>query len=113
MIQDENTRQWAMLIHISQLAGVVVPIAGLVIPIVIWQIKKEEMPELDLHGKIVANWMISELIYFIICGVLLFVLIGFLLFIPLGIVAIVFPIIGALKAKEGRAWKYPLSICIF
>lgn len=109
MIQDPNTRQWAMILHLSQLAGLVVPFAGLVVPIVIWQIKKAEMPELDAHGRMIANWMISELIYWAIAVVLMFVLVGFLLALVLGVLALVFPIIGGIRAGEGELWKYPFS----
>src|SRR6187431_2675255 len=43
-------RQWAMFLHLSMLAGYLVPFAGLVAPVVIWQIKKSEMPGIDVHG---------------------------------------------------------------
>ena len=99
-----------MLLHLSQLAGFVIPLGGLILPILIWQLKKEEMPELDIHGRIVANWIISETLFTIISIVLVFVVVGIFLLIPLSIIAIVFPIIGAIKANEGQAWKYPLSI---
>lgn len=108
-MQDPNTRQWAMILHFSQFAGVVIPLAGFIAPIIIWQIKKDEMPELDAHGKMIANWMISALIYTAISGVLAFVLIGFLLLFILSILAIVFPVIGGIKAGEGELWPYPLS----
>ena len=98
-----------MILHFSQLAGFVVPFAGLVVPILIWQIKKEEMPEIDEHGKIVVNWIISELIYFVISTILIFLVVGIFLVIALGIIGIIFPIIGGIKANEGKAWKYPLS----
>ena len=39
---ERETRQWALLQHLSMLAGYAVPLAGLVAPIVIWQIKKNE-----------------------------------------------------------------------
>jgi len=110
MIQDKETRQWAMILHLSQLAGFLFPFAGLIIPILIWQFKKEEMPELDVHGKIIANWIITELIYSFICLILVLVAIGIFLFILLAILSIIFPIIGAIKANEGRVWKYPLSM---
>ena len=99
-------KQWAMLLHLSQLAGVVVPGLGLVAPIVIWQIKKEQFPELDKHGKMVANWIISLLIYCVVLGA---VTCGFgaLLCIP---PAIIFPILGGLKARDGIVWKYPITI---
>ena len=108
--KEVQTRQWAMFLHLSLLAGLLVPLAGLVVPIVIWQIKKEELPGLDAHGKVVMNWIISEVIYGIACFVLFFLLIGIPLLLALGVIAIVFPVIGAIKANEGVVWKYPLSI---
>ncbi len=110
---EQQTRLWAMLLHLSLLAGFLVPMAGLIAPIVIWQIKKTELPGIDVHGKIVANWVISAFLYGVGCFLLVFVLVGIPLFIALGIMAIVFPIIGGIKANNGEAWKYPLSIPFF
>src|SRR5262249_11468845 len=107
---EQQTRQWAMFLHLSLLAGFVVPLAGLVLPIVIWQLKKTELPELDVHGKIVVNWIISMIIYGFVSAILILVLIGIPLLIAVGIVGIVFPIIGGIKANNGEVWKYPLSI---
>ena len=47
-----------------------------------------------------------------IAGTLLNMLfcIGLIILIPLAIAAIVFPILGGLKAKDGIFWKYPLTI---
>lgn len=107
---DQQTRQWAMFLHLSQLAGYVVPFAGLIAPIVIWQIKKAEMPAIDEHGKIVANWIISAIIYFVVSAILTVVVIGLPLLIVVGVLAVVFPIIGGIKANNGEVWRYPLSI---
>jgi uncharacterized protein len=108
--REKETRQWAMFVHLSQLANFVVPFSGIVLPIVLWQVKKAELPGIDVHGKIVVNWILSAILYGFACFLLLFVFIGIALFIALGIVAIIFPIIGAVKASNGEAWKYPLSI---
>ncbi len=107
---EQRARQWAMFIHLSQLAGFLAPLAGLVIPILLWQIRKNELPGTDIHGKIVLNWILSEIVYFIGCVVLVFCLIGIPLLVALLVLGIIFPIIGALKANNGEAWPYPLSI---
>jgi uncharacterized Tic20 family protein len=44
-----------MLLRLSMLAGYMVPMAGLIVPIVIWQLKKAELPVLDPHGKNAVN----------------------------------------------------------
>ncbi len=110
---EREARQWGMLLHLSIFAGFVAPALGLVVPILIWQIKKDELPGIDEHGKNVANWIISKLIYAAVSFVLAFVLIGFVLGLALAIVAIVFPVIGGIKANNGEYWKYPLAIPFF
>jgi len=105
--------QWALILHLSQFAGYLIPLAGWIAPIVIWQVKKEGMPALDAHGKVVMNWIVSVLIYGTICALLVFVIIGIPLFVVLGLLCIVFPIIGGIKATDGIAWQYPLSIRFF
>ena len=108
--QARNQNQMAMFLHLSLLAGLIVPFAGFVLPILIWQLKKEEMPELDPHGKVVVNWIISSLIYAAVMFVLVFVLIGIPLLIALAVLGIIFTIVGGIKDNDGIVWKYPLSI---
>lgn len=109
----EQVRQWTLILHLSQYAGLIVPFANLVAPIVIWQLKKNDMPELDAHGKHVVNWQISMLIYAAVSAVLMFVLIGFLMLGILAILYLVFPLIGSIKANNGEFWHYPLTIKFF
>lgn len=109
----EDTRQWAVLLHLSTLLGFVVPILGFIVPIVIWQWKKTELPGIDAHGKVVANAIVSYIIWGAIALPLCLLLIGFFLLWVLGILAVVFPIIAALKARDGQLWHYPLCFQFF
>ncbi len=109
-LQTPEQKQMGLFLHLSQLLNFVLPPAGIIVPIVLWQVKKDEMPALDAHGKMITNWMISSLIYAAISFVLLFVLVGILGFIALAIMGLVFPIIGAIKANNGEFWEYPLTI---
>lgn len=110
---DSDTRTWALVLHLSLLSGLVIPLAGLVVPIVIYAIKKDSLPGLVPHGHVVFNWMISALLYGIVSFILIFVGIGILLLAVLAILSIVFPIIGGVKASEDEVWPYPLSLPIF
>ncbi len=108
-----NARQWAMFLHFSLLAGLIIPILGLIVPIIIWQLKKTDLPEIDAHGKVVVNWSISAIIYWVItCGIIFegFINIGVSLLFILIALLIFFSIIGGIKANNGELWKYPLSI---
>jgi len=105
-----DANMWGMFIHLSQFCGYLIPFAGLILPIVLWQVKKNDSPLIDQHGRIVVNWIITEFIFAIVFAVLCFVLIGIPLLIVLVIVGIIFPIVGAVKAANGEAWTYPCSI---
>lgn len=107
---DRETRQWAMFLHFSMLAGWIIPMAGLIVPILIWQMKKDELPGIVPHAHVVLNWIVTSLVYAMICFVLLIVLIGALGFVVLGIVTVIFAIIGGIKANDGELWEYPGTI---
>ena len=110
---EQETKTWAMILHLSLLSGLVVPMAGLIVPVIIYVIKKDSLPGLTPHANVVFNWMVSAVIYAIVSIVLIFVIIGFLTLFAVAVLSIVFPIIGAIKASEGEVWPYPLSIPMF
>lgn len=100
-----------MFLHFSTLLGLTAfPLLGFIVPVVLWQVQKDEFPVLDAHGRSVVNWMISSLIYFAISFVLVFFVVGVPLLILLYILNIVFPLIGGLKAQKGELWEYPLTM---
>jgi len=116
----EEYRPWGMeekafimLMHLSQLSGIVIPGAGLALPVVMWATNKDKSKEIDRHGKVILNWIISMLIYMTISSILIVVLIGFVGIIALVIINIIFIIMGAMKANEGEFWPYPLCIKFF
>ena len=102
-----------MLLHLSQLASFVIPLAGLVLPIVMWATNKDLDPRIDAHGKVVLNWILSAVIYGIVSALLCLILVGFFFLFALGICSLVFCILGGVKANGGILWKYPLSIPFF
>lgn len=106
----EARKLWTMLIHLTQFCGYLVPLAGWIVPIIIWQMQKDNIPGCDAHGRAVANWLISFLIYFVVAFLLAFIIIGIPILFVLGILAVVFPIIGAIKAYNGELWEYPMAI---
>ncbi len=108
--RERETRQWAMFIHFSVLAGWVVPLAGIVVPIILWQLKKDELPGIVPHAHVVLNWIVSSLAYAVVCFVLIFVFIGVLGFFALALVTFCYSIIGGIKANDGELWEYPGTV---
>ncbi|MDR2171629.1 MAG: DUF4870 domain-containing protein [Planctomycetaceae bacterium] len=113
MLWGMKPNTYCMLLHLSQLLVFILPVLGVVAPIILWVINKDKEPLVDKHGKIVINWLLSEFIYAVVSVVLLFVGIGFVTLAVLSIIGIVFPIIGSVKANDGIVWNYPLSIRFF
>ncbi|MEE2713376.1 MAG: DUF4870 domain-containing protein [Planctomycetota bacterium] len=107
---DAQTRQWGMFLHMSLLLGFLIPVLGLVVPILIWQLKRDEFPGIDPHGKNVMNWIISFFIYGVGSAILCMVIIGIPMLMALGVCGIIFPIIGGIKANDSEVWEYPLAI---
>ncbi|MEO1235173.1 MAG: DUF4870 domain-containing protein [Planctomycetota bacterium] len=106
--QEERT--WAMLSHLSALAGYVIPFGSIIGPLVVWLIKKDTMPFVDEQGKESLNFQITVAIAFVCCIPLVFIIIGIFLIIALGIVALVLMIVAAVKANNGEHYKYPFAL---
>lgn len=106
--QDEKTL--GMLAHLLALAGFIVPFGNIIGPLVIWLLKKDELPFVDRHGKESLNFQISIFIYSIIAGLLCLILIGFPLLAAILIFDLVVVITAAVKANSGEEYAYPLSI---
>lgn len=107
-----DERGFSAMLHISQFAGILVPFAGFILPVVMWISGKEDSEVVNQHGKVVINWMISLAIYLTICAVLVIIGIGFIGLIALAVLNVVFVIKGAIKANEGILWSYPMTIKI-
>jgi len=101
---------WSMLCHLSSLLGFVIPFGNLVGPIVVWAIKRQEIPAVDAHGKESLNFQITVTIAAIIAGILCFVIIGFIL-LPIILLAwVILTIIASVKANAGESYKYPFTL---
>ena len=107
-----DANQYSMFIHLSQFLGIFTGI-GIIVPVILWLIKKDESPVIDNNGKIVINWILSLLIYAACAGILCIIVIGIPLLIALAVCDFIFIILGSIKASSGVLWKYPLSIEFF
>ncbi len=106
-----NDNTWAMACHLAAIAGYVgVPMGNLVGPLIIWLIKKDEIPLVDKNGKESLNFQISMTIYSIISFFLCFVFIGFPLLFLIFIVNFILIIIASVKSNSDVTYSYPLTM---
>jgi uncharacterized Tic20 family protein len=109
---SKTERNWAMGCHLIALCGLLVPnlILGLIGTLVLWLLKRDEGAFIDDQGKEALNFQISMLIYAFVCGVLSVIVIGLFLFVALGVFSFVFVIVAAIKASEGKRFRYPMCL---
>lgn len=103
---------YAMFLHLSQFCLWAFPVVGIVVPLILWQSKKDD-PYVDQQGRVAMNWIFSFLLYAAVGLLLCLVGIGFVLLWALGICAAIFIVMGALNANRGVIKSYPLSIQFF
>ena len=120
-IPSKEERQWAMFAHLSALVGGLLTSAvggwgSFIGPLVIWLMKKDELPFAGEQAKEALNFNITVSAIFLIL-LLLSVLtlgLGLLITVPImiivGLGALVLVIIAAIKANEGVAYRYPFTI---
>jgi uncharacterized Tic20 family protein len=101
--QGEDTT-WAVLSHLSFFAF------GLIAPLVIYLVKKDESPFTRHHAAEALNFHITLMIAGIVSFVLIFVLIGLLLLAVVFIGGAVLAIVAALAAGRREMYRYPLTI---
>jgi uncharacterized Tic20 family protein len=120
-VPSAEERQWAMFAHLSALLGGLVTgwVGGwgwFLGPLIIWLVKKETMPFVNDQAKEALNFNITIAIIFVILTILSVATlgIGFFIALPLmfiiGIAALVFIIMAAIKANEGKAYRYPFAL---
>ena len=104
-------KSWAMLCHLSALSLYIgIPFGNILGPLIIWLIKKDEMPYVDEQGKESLNFQLSLMIYALIASLLIFVFIGVVILAILGIMQVVLVIVAAIKVNNNEVYRYPLTI---
>lgn len=104
-------RNWAVVCHLSALAGLLLWGVGIVLgPLIAWLLKKDTLSFVDDQGKEALNFQITVFLAGVVCSALVFLLIGVPLLAALAVFDLVFIIIAAVKASEGVAYRYPIAL---
>jgi uncharacterized Tic20 family protein len=110
-VVDSDSRMWAMLAHLSALSAYLTGFGGILGPLIVWLAKKDSLPFVDDQGKESLNFQISMLIYHLLGAVLIFCFfIGIPVLVVLSAINIALIVVAALKANNGEAYRYPLTL---
>ena len=105
-----NEKQWVIFCHAGALVGFVIPFGNLIIPAIIWTLKKQESEWIDDQGKESLNFQISMTIYIFAAILLTFLLIGLPLLILLGVANLALIVIAIIKSDKGERYRYPFTL---
>ncbi len=109
-VLTETERNWAMLCHLSALAGFFFPFGAIIGPLVCWLSRRDESVWVYVNGRNSLNFQLSMLLYLVLTIPLLFIIIGIPIMVFLGILKVICVIIASVKASKGEPFKYPLVI---
>jgi len=101
-----DDRILAMLSHILA----IVPGVGILGPLVIYLVKKDDSPFVAAHARESLNFQITIILGYIIWAILIVVLIGFFMLAVWSILNTVLVIVATIRASEERMYKYPFSL---
>ena len=110
LIPDKDELMWSTFAHLGFVAGMVIPFGNVIAPLVIWLVFKDRSSYIDYHGKEALNFQITVTFAMIASGILILLLIGIFLLIAVVLLALVFSIMGAIKANNGEYYEYPFTI---
>jgi uncharacterized Tic20 family protein len=106
---DERTL--ASLAHLSGLSGYLIPLGGILVPILIWIVKRDS----PIISTIAKQAVFLNVVVFLVvaCTALLWITIiliplVILFWLALAAAALALPIVGAIKASDGTYYRYPV-----
>ncbi len=109
--RDPNDeRNWSMFCHLAAFAGLIIPAGNIIGPLVIWMMKRDEYAGVNLHGKEAVNFNITAFIIILICSLTFWLVIPLLILGAYAIFWLIVTIIAAIKARDGEAYRYPMTI---
>jgi uncharacterized Tic20 family protein len=113
-VPTKDERTWAMIAHLSAFAYYVSGVGHIVGPLIVWLAKRDGNPFIEDQAKEALNFQITITIIGLVALIMVFTvilaIIGIPVLIGLHLFQIICMIIAAIKANEGVAFRYPLTL---
>lgn len=109
-LPNQSARNWAMFAHLSSFSGHFIPFGHIFGPLIVWCIKKDELPFVNDQGKEALNFQITMTLALIVAAISLLIVVGIVLLPGVWLFDVIVTIIAAVKANEGVPFRYPLTL---
>lgn len=103
-LSEADAKLWSTLSHV----GIIV--TGFIGPLVIWAVLKDRSPLVRQNAAAATNFGFLMTIGYVVGSILLVVAIGGLVMAAAEVLAIIFGIIGAVRANNGEVYPYPFNV---
>ena len=110
---SDEERTWSTIVHLSALSGLLCPLLNIFVPLVIWLVKRVNLPMLDDEGREAVNFQISVTAYLALCIPAMMIVIGVPMFIIILLGSIILSIKAAIHASKGEEYSYPFTFRLF
>lgn len=100
---SQDSKNLALLIWVGTI------FFGFIPGLILYLVKKDDPYILD-HAKESLNWSITAMIGYLAGVILTFILIGVLVIVAVGICHLVFCVMGAIAASNGKSYRAPFAI---
>jgi len=108
---EPTERGMAAVTHLSGLAGYIIPFGGVLVPIIIWMVKKDSAVISSIAKQAVLLNCVVFLLFvgsFVLWLTIILIPVVILFWVALGLAAVALPIIGAIRASDGTYYRYPV-----
>jgi uncharacterized Tic20 family protein len=113
-VPNKEERTWAMIAHLSAFAYYISGVGHIVGPLIVWLAKREGQPFVEDQAKEALNFQITVTIVgiaaVVMCFTVILAVIGVPILIGLHLYQIICMIVAAIKASDGVAFRYPLTL---
>jgi uncharacterized Tic20 family protein len=103
---SSDDRLLAILAHILA----IVPGVGILGPLVIYLLKKDDASFAGINAKESLNFQLTVILAYIISWILVVVAIGLFMLWIVGIVNTILVIVATVKASENKIYRYPFNL---
>jgi uncharacterized Tic20 family protein len=103
---NPNDRLLAVLSHVLA----IVPGVGILGPLVIYLVKKDESEFVVANARESLNFQLTIILLYIICWILVLFLVGIFIIWLIPVMNALLVIVASIKASEDKVYRYPISI---
>ncbi|MCS4486038.1 DUF4870 domain-containing protein [Staphylococcus americanisciuri] len=104
---SDDERLMAVLIYVTSF------FTTIILPLIIWLVKRDDSRFIDVTGKNYINFILSYTIWSAIGLLLVLVLVGLIILPIISLLVFIFHIVAIVKAYHGEDYLPPLSIRFF